>query len=225
MTDQPNRPLPPTLRSGEIPASPLYVAPKPTRHVPVIPGTLLGLELMLYQSSLDLRSVSHLLRADPGALLHLFAILAEETERVPDAPCRVEDCIASLPLAHLLERLVNAGSTHHDHAPVVAFARHAVSISRHAQRVADSLHLPAEQASLIGLLHELGTLPWVLGWVSVPPTPAQAALSCEHLCVEYCVPSWLRHPLVALHHRSHDVPWTAVIDAAHELSQHSVISR
>ena len=219
MTYQPNQPSPPTLHLADTPPT-LHASP--TRQVPVLPGTLLRLELMLFQPSLNLRGVSHLLCADPGALLHLFAAVSEEIGRLPDPPCRIEDCIAALPLDRLLDRLVSAGAAHHDHAPVVAFARHAVAISRHAQLVATSLDLPAEQAALVGLLHELGTLPWTLGWIAIPPTPAQTALSADQLCLDYSLPPWLRHTLANLHHRSQDTLWTAVIDAAHELAQHPV---
>lgn len=218
-----NQPPSPKLRITDTPPpSSLRPSNCLAGQVPVLPGTLLGLELMLFRPALDLRSVSRLLCADPGALLHLFAALAEETERLPDTPCRIEDCIASLPLDRLLERLVRAGAAHHDHAPVVAFARHSVAISRHAQLVATSLDLSAEHAAQVGLLHDLGTLPWILGWSSVPPTPAQAALSCEQLSLEYSLPLWLRHALISLHHGSPDSLWTVVVDAAHELSQHQV---
>ena len=213
----------PHLHPTAIRPRPLRAAPGLAHPIPVLPGTLLGLELMLFRPALNLSSVSRLLCADPGALLHLFATLAEETGRLPDdTPCRIEDCIASLPLDRLLERLIYAGAAHHDHAPVAAFARHAVAISRHAQLVAISLDLPAEQATQVGLLHELGTLPWTLGWTSVPPTPAQAALSCEQLSLEYSLPAWLRHTLANLHHRAQHTVWTAVIDAAHELASHPV---
>lgn len=192
-------------------------------HVPVMPATLLSLEMLLHYPSLDLRKVSRLLREDPGALLHLFAVVAEESALLADSPARIEDYIASLPLDRLLRRLVAAGSPHRDHASLSAFAMHAVTIGFHAQQVALSLDLSGEQATLVGTLHELGFLPSVLRWQPVPSTPGQAATCCEQLCLQYSLPAWLSAALVAVHRHSSDSMWTAVSAAAHELAEQRLI--
>ncbi len=216
--------MPPTLfiRTPESPIKAgLLSAPMP--RVPVMPATLLSLEMLLHYPSLDLRKVSRLLREDPGALLHLFAVVAEEGAALSDPPARIENYIASLPLERLLKRLVTAGSPHRDHTSLSTFALHAVTIGFHAQQVAASLDLPGEQAMLVGTLHELGFLPWALGWQAMPGTAGQAATCCEQLCLQYSLPVWLSAALIALHRHASDSMWTAISAAAHELAEQRLI--
>ena len=195
-----------------------------SRQVPVMPGTLLSLELLLGQRCLDLHRVSRTICHDPGALLHLFAVAAEECMPPEAVPERVEDCIANLPFERLLGRLVGAGSPPREGTALAGFALHAVVISRYAQQAAEAFHLTAERALLVGMLHELGDLPWVLGWQSMPSTPREAASWCHRLTAHYHVPEWLGEALADLHSNAPASLWAAVVSAAHELAERYVNS-
>ncbi len=185
--------------------------------VPVLPGTLLGLELLLQRPALDLRAARDLLHEDPGALLHLFAMISEEFPDAADRPTRLEDCIASLSADRLLRTLARAGGARREQARFAHFAHHAAAIARFALPVADSLGLPREQAMLVGALHELGSLPSVLGWSPLLPPEREAVLRCEDLGRRYGLPRDLRRALDALHRALPGSVWVAVIAAAHDL--------
>lgn len=185
--------------------------------VPVLPGTLLGLELLLQRSALDLRATSDLLCEDPGALLHVFAMVREELADGAEPPARLEDCIATLSAERLLRTLVQAGAVRREHAGFAHFARHGALVGRYAQAVAESLGLSRERALLVGTLHELGSLPAVLGWPALHAPEHDAVLRCGDLCRRFGLPRELCAALDAVHRGCRDSVWVAIIGAAHEL--------
>ncbi len=189
-------------------------------EVPVLPSTLLGLELLLQRPAFDLAQAARLLGTDPGAVLHLFGMVAAEFPDETGRPVRLNECMANLSPRRLLGRLAGAPlaqRSRREHTQFAGFAAHAAEIGQSAQAVADSLGLPREQAFLVGLLHELGCLPPVLGWRGEPWRPVSAVLCCEQLARSYGLPDALRSALDDVHRERADSVWTAVIAAAHDL--------
>ena len=80
--------------------------------------------------------------------------------------------------------------------------------------VAGTLGLAAEPARSAGLLHELGSVPGVLGWRE---WPGDAAVCCDRLARAHGLPATFRRALGEVHCEARDSVWTAVIAAAHEL--------
>lgn len=185
--------------------------------IPVLPGTLLGLDLLVQQPAFDLRAASHLLREDPGALLHLFRLVGEEYGNAANAPVRLDECIASLASQHLLETLAAAAGTRQQQVHFARFALHAAAVGRQAQVVADSLDLPREDALLIGSLHDLGSLPRLLGWSATHPPENERVVHCAELCRHYSVPPHLYAALDTIHRQQSQSVWVAVVEAAHDL--------
>ena len=204
----------PSFVAPPLAAAPSMVLPP---SVPVLPGTLLGLELLLQRQALDLRAACDLLCEDPGALLHLFAMISEEYADPEDRPARLEDCIASLSAERLLRTLAQAGSARREQTGFAQFARHGAAVGRYARAVADCLGLSREQALLVGTLHELGSLPAILGWSSPHAPEREAALRSEDLGRRYGLPHDLRSALDAVHRDLPGSVWVAIIGAAHEL--------
>lgn len=208
-----------------VPAGDALLPAQPTTSVvlppsvPVLPGTLLGLELLLQRQAFDLGAARDLLCEDPGALLHLFAMVSEEHPDLMDRPTRLEDCIASLSAERLLRTLAQAGAARREQAGFIHFARHGAAVGRYAQAVAESLGLAREQALLVGTLHELGSLPAILGWSPFLPAERETVLRCEDLGRRHGLPRDLRIALDAVHRDLHPSVWTAVIAAAHDLLQ------
>ena len=182
--------------------------------VPVLPVTLLGLELLCDRSIFDLRAATRLLRDDAGAVLQLFAIVADEYPEVADRPTRLDGCLAALPRERLLRSLAEARSGHRPPARFAAVASHAAAVARSAETVAGALGLPAEPARIVGLLHEIGHLPAMLGWSGWPADPA---LCCDRLAGAYALPAALRLALSEVHRGVTTSLWTSVVAAAHEL--------
>lgn len=182
--------------------------------VPVLPSTLLGLELLAQRPAFDLRAAARLVRDDPGAVLAVFGARAEEcTEGVARA-VRLEECLASLSREHLLRALSGARCCRRSQVRFAVFVRHAVAVGRSAETVAAALGLPAEVARLVGLLHELGHAPELLGWSGWPP---DAARCCDRLARAHGLPATLRQALDEVHGEQPGSVWGAVVRAAHEL--------
>ena len=181
--------------------------------VPVLPTTLLGLELLLQRPALDLRAATRLVRDDPGAVLQLFRALAEEAPDETDLPMRLELCLARLPRERLL-RLLEGARVSRGSARFARFTEHAARVARCAENVAGALGVAAEPTRLVALLHELGDAPAVLGWSA---WPADRTVCCERLARAHGLPAAVRRALEEIHRSSQRSIWTAVIAAAHEL--------
>ncbi len=179
--------------------------------VPVLPVTLLGLELLCDRPAFDLRAATRLLREDPGAVLQLFASVAEEFPDAADRPTRLDSCLAALPRERLLPSLTKVCGGHRLPA---RFANHAAAVARSAETVAGALGLPVEPARIVGLLHEVGHLPAMLGWGGWPAHPAMCS---DRLATAHGLPASLGQALNEVHRGERASLWTSVIAAAHEL--------
>lgn len=181
--------------------------------IPVLPTTLLGLELLSKRSAFDLHAATRIVRGDLGAVLQLFRLLAQDSSDQTDPPMRLETSLASLPRKHLLQALAKARPSRR-RSRFAAFAEHAAAVAKYAEMVAGTLGLAAEPARLVGLLHELGHVPAALGWNA---WPADAAVCCDRLARAHGLPATLRNALNEVHREAPDSVWTAVVAAAHEL--------
>ncbi len=179
----------------------------------MLPSTLLGLELLAQRPAFDLRAATRLVRDDPGALLQVFRLLAQDSVKETDPPMRLEEVVASLSRDRLLRALAGARVSQRT-SRFGAFAEHSVAVARSAEMVAETLGLTAQSARLVGLLHELGQAPAVLGWSA---WPTEAAVCCDRLARAHGLPATLRRALDEVHREARDSVWTAVIAAAHEL--------
>lgn len=194
--------------------SALYATPP----IPVLAGTLLCLELLLLQQAPDLRSLTELLRSDPGAILRLYSLLAEEFPDPQDRPERLEECIASVPGERLLRSLATPMPVREEQLRMIAFARHASTIGWYARQAAASLALCPERAYLIGLLHSIGTLPAELGRTSPHSGSVSPAATAATLAHRHQLPDVVSIALDAVHREAAGSVWTAVIHAAHDLA-------
>lgn len=181
--------------------------------VPVLPSTLLGLELLSLRPAFDLRAAARVVRDDPGAVLAVFAASARESTNTAPS-MRLENCLATLSRDRLLHALAGVRGVQHPRFSI--FLHHAAAVSRNAVAAAAALGLPEEPAQLLGLLHELGGLPRLLGWSS---WPADAVTCCDRLALSHGLPSSLRQALGEVHRQQSGSVWVAVIRAAHELLQ------
>lgn len=181
--------------------------------LPVLPSTLLGLELLARRPAFDLRAATRLVRDDPGAVLQVFRLLAQDSLEETNPPMRLEEVVASLSRDRLLRALAGARVSQRT-SRFGAFAEHGAAVARSAEIVAGTLGLPAALARLVGLLHELGRAPAVLGWGA---WPADAVVCCDRLARAHGLPATLRRALDEVHREARDSVWTAVIAAAHEL--------
>ena len=133
--------------------------------VPVMPATVLGLEMLLYESCIDLEKASELVLSDVGATIQTLRLIGKDYDFAAGLPCRMGDCIASLDLGTWFGAMSARTFAFEGHnSAATAFWKHGRLIAQYAQLVAESLdRISPENAYLVGLLHEVGAIPKVLG--------------------------------------------------------------
>lgn len=169
--------------------------------VPVLPSTVLGLELLLNEPVIDLRQTAELILSDLGATLHTLRMAGF------DDALRVEDCLAALEFSAWFETLsARRMELGRERLKAAQCWRHAVEIARYARFVAESMeHVAPDTAYLVGLFHELDQLPRVLGWTSLVGAADDA------------LPKGLTG-LLEEARDAKDSPWKYVVEAAHQLT-------
>lgn len=186
--------------------------------LPVFPDTLLKLELALRERPVELARISSLILADVGAAIQVMRLAIREWDG-GNHPDRIEDCICGLGLQACLDaiskrtiarcRRNQAVVSAWDHAGVIAWLS---GLAAEEQGSAAT----TEEAKWVGLCHEIGSLPAVLGWSldgrrSAGSEAAGLALA-EAWCLPRCVVDYFSDRLAG-NPRS---PWTALVDQAHQ---------
>jgi hypothetical protein len=201
--------------------------PKSNRHaredadflddVPVLSSTILGLEMLLYEPCIDLRKASELVLSDIGATIQTLRLIGRDYDFASELPYRMGDCIASLDLSTWFCAMSARTFVFEDqHPAATAFWKHARLIAQYAQLVAESLdRISPEDAYLVGLLHEVGAIPKVLGWPEgVSGVSDPVALSA----LEGSLPLFVLTAIHSLNDRGSSSTWTFILNAAHELA-------
>ena len=136
--------------------------------LPVLPETLLLLELEAQERSVDLRRVTELVLSDLGATLQILRVAGREHACVEFRPSRIEDCIVDLGLDVCMQALsANTISRHAGQDEVAETWAHCREIAIHSRQIAEeSEDVDPDEAYITGLLHAIGLLPAVLGWAA-----------------------------------------------------------
>ncbi len=134
--------------------------------VPVMPETLLLLDLLVQEPCVDLRQMSELVLADVGATLQIQRLAGQEYGLAIDRPVRVADCISDLGLRTCLNAVsAQTISRVGRQRELAAFWSHSREIATATQQIAEATpEIDPEEAYLVGLLHGIGSLPALLNW-------------------------------------------------------------
>jgi hypothetical protein len=134
--------------------------------VPVMPETLLMLDLLVQETCVDLRQMSDLVLSDVGATLQILRLAGCEYGMALGRPTRIADCIADLGLRACLNAVSSQTIGRQERQrEITAFWDHARTIANECRVLAQEMPgIDLEEAFLAGLLHGLGSLPAVLGW-------------------------------------------------------------
>jgi HD-like signal output (HDOD) protein len=161
----------------------------PLPDVPILLSTRLQLELLLQEPVLDLRSVSEVILEDVGATLQILRLVGEQYGNTEERPVRIEDCIASLDTKVWFAAVSAMTLLQNSHA--ASAWQHARQISRLAEQLAGQEEgLRPGEGQLVGLLHEIGKLPELLGWPRLAfahEDRAVGAMLAEHWHLPGCV--------------------------------------
>jgi hypothetical protein len=127
------------------------------------------------------------------------------------------DCIASLDLGTWFGAMsARTFAFEGQNSAATAFWKHGRLIAQYAQLVAESLdRISPENAYLVGLLHEVGTIPKLLGWSDgVSGASDPVALSA----LEGSLPLFVLAAIRSVNDCCESSTWKFILNAAHELA-------
>ena len=182
--------------------------------VPVMLSTIVGLELLLQEPSIDLDTVAALILNDVGATMQILRLVGNDYVSDGDRPKRMRDCLASLDVDFWFKTISSQSVRAHAASPAtVSLWNHSQSIAHYSKLVAMSLHdVSPEDAYLVGLLHEIRSIPDVLGWKA---SSHNAENYCASASIERSVPLFVLAALRCVR-REHPVSvWKLMLSEAH----------
>lgn len=116
---------------------------------------------------IDLRAITEVILGDAGATLQLLRVIGEEFGYEEHRPTRIGHCIASLNHERWYDAVCGSVIDRH-HTPVSDAWQQFLRCAQRTRQVALRLdEFSAEEAYLVGLLHQMGKLPQLLGWEPV----------------------------------------------------------
>jgi hypothetical protein len=164
-----------------------------------------------------LQKASELVLSDIGATIQTLRLIGRDYDFATELPYRMGDCIASLDLGTWFCAMsARTFAFEGQRSAATAFWKHGRLIAQYAQLVAESLdRFSAEDAYLVGLLHEVGAIPKVLGWPSgVSGASDPVALSA----LWGSLPLFVLDAIRSVNDRCVSSTWAFILNAAHELA-------
>jgi hypothetical protein len=193
--------------------------------LPVLPETLLLLELEAQERLIDLRRVTELVLSDLGATLQVLRLEGREHACVEFRPSRIEDCIVDLGLDVCL--LAFSAHTVRRHAGQEAIAEtwaHAREIAVYSQQVAgESQDVDPGEAYLTGLLHAIGLLPAVLGWAASKHGVSDFSLAGFKLAKKWSLAPFVVKFLGEMNEERCTTPLPEIVREAHRRADRSAM--
>lgn len=185
--------------------------------VPVLPETLLAMELQRDGMSVDLRGFSEAVLCDLGATILILRMAGEEHGDAEDRPVRIEDCIADLGADMCMRLAVRGMREASSQDSLIEMWGHSTEIAQHCKRLAEEegSSLSPYQAYLVGLLHDIGALPGILGW-GRSDLEGDYALSALKMALRWCFPDFLKAYFYEAYLPGKNCNWTAIVAAAHD---------
>jgi hypothetical protein len=188
--------------------------------VPVLSGTLLAMELIIGQGSVDLAQVSQLVLSDLGATLQILRQAQRENVMGGSRLERVEDCISGLGLDRCFEAMAKRLITRSTHSACVYSAWHrAREIAVTSKLVAEKLALDvtSEDAYLVGLAHGIGILPQILEWDWITHFGGNSDLAGLRIAQDWRLPRCIVEYFLDRVTCESQTQWTTIVDHALEL--------
>jgi hypothetical protein len=185
--------------------------------VPVLPETLLRLELEAQERCVDLRGMSEVVLSDLGATVQILRLSALECSNTEHRLTRIEDCISDLGLSACLQA-VSAETVARDHryqaiAETWAHSREIAQYSRLAAE--DTADVNPDEAYLVGLLHTIGLLPHVLGWSGGVSRSMDAAYAGFQMARQWSLPQFAVEYFREIYADGSATPWPEIVHKAH----------
>lgn len=193
--------------------------------VPVLPETLLRLDLEVQEPCVDLREMSQVVLSDLGATVQILRLSGLELNDAETRSNRIEDCICDLGVAACLEAIA-AGTIARDYRydGVVETWAHSREIAHYSKLVAEDMpDVNPDEAYLVGLLHTIGLLPQALGWYGSHGRPVDAALAGLQMARQWSLPQVAVEYFREVNLDQHSSPWPEIVHKAHRFASKSSI--
>lgn len=206
------------FEAGRSSSEPVQVNSVGLPAVPVMPQTLLLLDLCAQRRSAELNEIAQVVLGDPGATIQIMREASEECAFGDDRPCRIEDYISALGVEGCIEAASRKTVTRAmNKAAIIKTWSHSIEIAENCRRLARG-GMSAGEAYLAGLLHELGSLPAILGWKADPEVLNDPVLAGLQLAEEWCFPRCVTEYFAETAQLSDVRFWSTLVWRAHERS-------
>ncbi len=189
----------------------------PLPRIPTLIATRLQLELLLQDSSIDLRAVSQVILSDVGATLEVFRAIGQEYPNAKDRPTRIEDCIVSLSTQRWYSAVCASGVLHN--GPLMTEWQQCRGVAECARELARHIDgvLP-EEAYLVGLLYRLGRFPRLLGWNEGMDSTGENRALGMMLADYWHLPGYVTAAIGEAQDADASSRWTDLLQTAQELA-------
>jgi hypothetical protein len=204
---------------------PTHVAVAPDPAIPIMQETLLLLDLVVQEPSVDLREMSKLVLDDLGATLQILRLAGSEYGNFKDRPLRIEDCISGLGVQACMQAVSEEKAARHGRQRDIAeMWAHSREIAQFSRQIATNLpETDPEQAYLVGLLHLIGYLPSVLGWDDSRKDPASEALNGLHIAKRWSLPYFVQQFFSESQSVGSESVWSEIVRSAHHRATRSSV--
>lgn len=186
--------------------------------VPVMPETLLLMELMMRERTVDLGDLSQLVLGDLGAAIQIMRLAGSDESLADARPARIEDCISGLGLEACLDAVSKQTLKRSARHPGMnAMWVHAREIAEICRALAEENPFSAnpEEAYLVGLFHAIGSLPAVLGWDCATYLSDDSELAGLRMAQAWSLPHCVVDYFSELRPLSNGNRWRRLIERAH----------
>jgi len=194
--------------------------------VPVLPETLLRMELMVQEPSIDLHEMAQTVLADLGATLQILRLAGREYGDAQNRPARIEDFISDLGSKACLEAVSQQAVIRDSRQrAIAAFWAHSREIAQYAKLASENMpEVNPDEAYLAGLLHAIDLLPAILGWDCRGAGPTDATLAGLWMAKKWSLPQCVVEFFFEAHLPDSETPWPGIVRTAHEVASRSLIN-
>lgn len=193
---------------------PAFAIASPDLAIPIMQETLLLLDLVVQEPSVNLREMSKLVLDDLGATLQILRLAGGEYGNSNGRPLRIEDCISCLGVHACMHAVSKEKAARNGRQRDIAeMWAHSREIAQFSKLIAEeSPETDPEQAYLVGLLHLLGYLPQVLGWEG---SGRDQTLSGLDLAKRWSLPHFVQQFFSTIQSTPEDSAWSEIVRLAH----------
>jgi hypothetical protein len=208
--------------AGQLTLQPRLVDDLP--EIPVMPKTLLLMELGTHEFAVDLGAISQLVLSDLGATLQILRLAARECGDDNTRPERIEDYISAFGPRTCLKAAAGKRvvSDFRSQAVFETWA-HAREIALAFKALAEESQgsIRPDEAYLTGLCHVIGFLPEVLGWKHRGFFGDDWTRVGLKLAERWCLPSCIAEFFIEMQLPQGGTRWGDLAHKAHQMATRS----